>query len=172
MKTSKARAGSQEPGRNPDPDVDPCEGLVADAPRPGGISASPGTVGLEPAHGLVRLAIGLAWGLDAEAEDNPVIFWWSQSPEYRGVLLSAATVLQEKMVAFRAASVDVAARPATFSSAIVAVAATVGELEVFRHDPGPCRHCGHVYENGCCAIPSCPACGCPTEPPDNASGAT
>lgn len=44
---TKARAGSQAPARS-GPDADPCEGSVGDAPRPGGTSASPGTVAHSP----------------------------------------------------------------------------------------------------------------------------
>lgn len=57
----------------------------------------------------------------------------------------------------------------------------VHAVEVFRHAPRPCRHCGNVYEHkqrilpdddggGCCGgdlgpLVHCPACGCPAEEP-------
>lgn len=53
---------------------------------------------------------------------------------------------------------------------IVRHTARVGAIEVFRHSPGPCRHCGHVFEKAgmCgCGLFHCPKCGCPVEEPDN-----
>lgn len=44
------------------------------------------------------------------------------------------------------------------------------EIVVFRHSPGACRHCGHVYEQAICCQPdapkNCPACGCPMLKPE------
>lgn len=44
-----------------------------------------------------RVAIGIAWALDAEPSDDPIEFWQEQTDEYRAVLLAGAEPLSKAL---------------------------------------------------------------------------
>lgn len=62
----------------------------------------------------------------------------------------------------------------------------VVDIKVFRHNPKPCRYCGHIFERSCggscesakrfamrlinphgSSLPNCPNCGTPVSVPMN-----
>jgi hypothetical protein len=63
----------------------------------------------------------------------------------------------------------------------MALLAQVEHIKIFRHNPRPCRHCGHTFEHPCsytgysmalinphsAGRPRCPACGTPADLPAN-----